>query len=67
MPSTVIAHIAYNEAKQVLTIKFLSGAVYAYYDVPAELYGRMTRAKSKGKFLNRHIKDHYAFEKLDED
>ncbi|WP_118953525.1 KTSC domain-containing protein [Taibaiella helva] len=66
MPSTVIAHTAYDENRQVLTITFLSGAVYAYYEVPPELYARMLKARSKGKFLNKFIKDHYMFKRLDE-
>lgn len=64
MPSTVIDHFTYDAAQQVLKVTFLSGALYAYYHVPEELYLRMVRARSKGKFLNTYVKDHYSFEKL---
>ncbi|HEU4608763.1 MAG TPA: KTSC domain-containing protein [Chitinophagaceae bacterium] len=66
MPSSVIAHIDYDPEKQVLKIRFLSGAVYVYYDVPDEVYVRMSKAKSKGHFLNTKIKGNYAFEKIGE-
>jgi hypothetical protein len=38
--------------------------VYRYKEVPAEVYGEMRAAFSKGQFLNRFIKGKYAFEKV---
>lgn len=64
MPSTVVARIEYDNESQILKITFLSGAVYAYYNVPDEVYVDLKKARSKGQFLNQHIKDVYDFEKL---
>ena len=64
VPSTVIAHIDYDEEKEVLKVIFLSGAVYAYYKVPADVYTSMKQARSKGQFLNEQIKGNYRFKKL---
>jgi hypothetical protein len=64
MPSTVIAHMNYDADTQTLTIIFVSGEVYEYKQVPADVFAAMKAARSKGTYLNRHIKGHFAFEKI---
>ncbi|SFE84693.1 KTSC domain-containing protein [Chitinophaga sp. CF118] len=64
MPSTVVAHMKYDSVKQILRITFVSGLIYDYLHVPEYVYNRMKAAKSKGIFLNRHIKGKYNFEKV---
>ncbi|MDF2380895.1 KTSC domain-containing protein [Nostoc ellipsosporum NOK] len=64
MPSTVIASTRYDPAGKVLEIRFQSGAVYRYYDVPQEVYNEMKKAMSKGYFLNTRIKNNYSYEKI---
>ena len=67
MPSTVIASISYNAGAATLSITFVSGLVYDYKNVPAEIYKRLKAARSKGTFFNEHIKGRYAFEKMQQD
>ena len=43
----------------VLTITFVSGAVYDYLFVPEEVYLQMKSTVAKGIFFNQHIKDKY--------
>ncbi len=64
MPSTVIAHTKYDAETAVLKVIFLSGAIYEYLQVPEKIYQQMKASKSKGEFLNRHIKVHYDFRKI---
>lgn len=64
MPSSVIAQIHYDEDAAILTVIFLSGAVYKYKKVPPEVYQTMKSAKSKGIYLNKHIKGNYMFDKI---
>jgi len=64
MPSSVIAHIAYDITRQLLKITFHSGRVYAYYNVPDEVFLEMMKARSKGSYLNRHIKGSFAYKRL---
>jgi len=66
MPSTVIRHIAYDEVKKDLMIEFVSGLKYIYHGVPADVYVRFKAAGSKGVYFNRHIKDCYDYEKIEE-
>ncbi len=66
MPSSVIRHIDYEKDKQRLTIKFVSGLVYYYYSVPAEIFLQFISSKSKGIYFNEYIKDNYPYERVTE-
>jgi len=66
MPSSVIANMIYDAASSTLRIVFVSGAVYEYRKVPAAIYSAMKTAKSKGTYLNRHIKPNYSYKKIRE-
>jgi KTSC domain len=65
MPSSVIHHFNYDEANRRLRVYFISGIAYDYMNVPRDLYDKLRNAISKGKFLNKHIKGRYPFEKVD--
>lgn len=64
MPSTVIRYIEYNADNRVLRITFQTGAVYAYYDVPASTHIGLMKAWSKGRYFNDHISGHFQFKRL---
>ncbi len=64
MPSSVIAHIIYNAANEILRIIFKSGAVYDYKNVPSSVYTELLAAKSKGTYLNNKIKGVFSFKKV---
>ena len=66
MPSTVIASVSYSTETRILNIQFVSGFVYAYKNVPEEIYNQLRTSKSKGIYFNTHIKDKYFFEKVKE-
>ncbi|MGX5820087.1 KTSC domain-containing protein [Chitinophaga lutea] len=65
MPSSVVHSMQYDEQTRTLRIRYVSGLVYDYKAVPPEVYAQMKTASSKGQFLNKHIKGHYAYEKVD--
>jgi hypothetical protein len=65
MPSSVIAHIAYDKEQSLLTIRFVSGVVYQYLDVPEEVYAAFKQYREKGVYLNKFIKGKYAFKKIE--
>lgn len=67
MPSSVIAYIRYDQPKQDLYIRFVSGDLYRYKKVPAEVYEHLLKASSKGTFLNKSIKGNYDFQKMNDD
>jgi hypothetical protein len=65
MPSSVIASMNYNSESSTLQIRFVSGIVYDYKNVPEKVFKAMKAATSKGTFLNTKIKGKYEFEKVE--
>jgi hypothetical protein len=61
--SSNIEAIRYLDQSQELEVRFLSGAVYTYHNVPQEIYEEMLNSDSKGSYLNRAIKRTYEFSK----
>jgi hypothetical protein len=64
MPSTLIRAFNYVETTSILEVTFVSGAVYRYYDVPAEIGYAMRQAFAKGEFFNQHIRGRYRYERM---
>lgn len=60
MPSTAIAAINYFADTLELDVSFVgSGKTYTYSGVEPEVLQGFRRARSKGAFFNRRIRDHY--------
>jgi hypothetical protein len=64
MPSTVIRRYAYRPELSALDVEFVSGRVYRYLAVPAALAEEMRAWRAKGVFLNRKVRDRFAYEQL---
>lgn len=64
MPSTAISAMHYNEQTATLQVVFITGSVYEYLHVPANIFNAMKSATSKGGYLNRYIKGHYNYQKI---
>lgn len=61
--SSNVAEIGWEE--ESLYVRFKSGALYQYFDVPVEVYEAMVIAPSKGKFLHQEVKDTYEYERVE--
>ena len=61
MPSAVIAGYAYDAGQQTLEIRYHSGKVYHYLNVPEKVYKEMRLTMVKGIWFNRNIKGKYPF------
>jgi hypothetical protein len=59
MPSTAIEFSHYDPAAHVLMVKFRSGHMYCYMDVPEAEYKGLRASRSKGRYVNQHIRAHY--------
>ncbi len=57
--SSSITGVGYIDAESTLFIRFVSNKVYAYLDLPSEVYRALISAESKGRFFNRKIRDTY--------
>jgi hypothetical protein len=63
MPSSVIKKYFYKPELQILTIVYVSGAVYDYLEVPQNIFDDFRAAFSKGIYLNKNIKPNFRYEK----
>lgn len=59
--SSNIRSIGYKTDRKVLEIEFKSGSIYQYSGVPEYEYEGLLNSSSKGRYLNTHIKDRYAY------
>ena len=66
MPSTVVSSFKYFPETLTLRIRFVSGLIYEYFQVPEKIYQEFKTAGSKGNYLNRHIKNHFNFKKINQ-
>ena len=64
MPSTVIRNYHYDPDARELTITFVSGRKYIYFDVPHEKFSAFVHAPSRGPFFNREIRDAYNYREV---
>lgn len=62
--SSTIDSIGYNQQTNRLTVKFKTGAIYEYLDVPHYVYESVMSADSIGKALNSEVKGIYDFSKI---
>lgn len=47
-----------------LYVEFKPRGIYVFYNVPRNIYTRLLRIKSKGKFMHRFIRDIYDYDRL---
>lgn len=57
--SSNVAAYRYNPGKHVFEIRFTSGRVYSFADVPQNIVDEFASADSKGKYFNSAIKNSY--------
>ena len=59
MPSSVVQTFAYDSEHSRLTVTFVSGRVYEYYQVPPSVAAAFRASRSKGTYFNKFIRDRY--------
>jgi KTSC domain len=62
--STSLTAATYLDGQTVLELEFRSGAVYRYVGVPAETYGELVQAQSKGTYFNHYIRNRFCYAKI---
>ncbi len=64
--SAALRSVGYDQEQRVLEIEFTSGAVYQYFDVPAEVYRGLMAAESHGRYFNQRVRDKsYRYQRMD--
>lgn len=62
--SSNIALLKYDAETWTLEVTFHGGSTYHYFDIPEHIWEGITRADSKGVFLNAEIKGQYRYSKV---
>lgn len=62
--SKLLASSAYDAGKGILYLRFRSGDVYRYFEVPEERYREFLDADSRGRYFLNHIRNHFRYERL---
>jgi hypothetical protein len=62
--SSNIESVGYDQSAAVLEIKFRSGEVYQYANVPESIYKGLFNAESKGKYFQANIRNKYQFSRM---
>ncbi len=61
LTTTTSALTDFEYKSQVLTVSFLDGSTYEYFDVPKAVYIKLVNADSPGRFARRHIFNTYVY------
>jgi hypothetical protein len=62
--SSNIDSIGYDPEENILQIKFNSGGIYNYHNVPRRVYTTLLAAPSKGKYFHSDIKSKFKYVKV---
>ncbi len=62
--SSNLHSVGYDATSQTLRIRFHSGGIYDYFNVPENRYSGLMSAGSKGTYHANYIKDLYRFRKV---
>lgn len=63
--SSNVAELGYDDANQVVYVRFLNGTVYIYKGVPQFEYDALFNAPSIGSYLHRNYKNVYPYERIE--
>ena len=63
--SRIFDAVKYEGKTRTMILRFDTGSVYAYRDVPRQVYDDFTRIVNHGEYFNRHIRKQYRFERLE--
>ncbi len=62
LSSSLISRIFYDEEARALRVRFNSGSLYVYFDVPQSEFEALKTAPSPGRYYNACIKGRYRCE-----
>jgi hypothetical protein len=62
--SSTISEIGYNAQQSIMTVKFKTGSIYEYLEVPQEIYDFVMNSDSVGKALNAEVKGVYEYRQI---
>ena len=62
--SSNIRAVGYDEANSSMHVKFNSGSLYEYRNIPYYIYEGMLSATSVGRYFHSHVKNSFTYVQL---
>ena len=62
--SSFISTASWFEEGNILMLTFSTGSIWAYFDVPFEIFSGFCRAKSYGSYFNNNIRNIYIAQRV---
>jgi hypothetical protein len=62
--SSFISKASWFEEGNILMLTFSTGSIWAYFDVPFEIFSGFCRAKSYGSYFNNNIRNIYIAQRV---
>ena len=64
LDSEMLLAAGYDPKSRILQVVFRTGGTYRYKNVPSDKYDELISAESIGKYMHKHIIDHYEYERV---
>jgi len=64
LDSSFIVKMSWFPDGNILMLTFATGSIWAYYDVPYEVYSGFCKAMSYGKYFNANIRNVYVSQRV---
>jgi hypothetical protein len=64
LESKMLTAAAFDAERRMLYLRFTSGDVYRYSEVPGDSFDELLRAESKGRYFLAAIRDQFRYERL---
>jgi len=64
--SSVIVSAGYDPGTNTMDVEFVSGRVYRYFMIPAEMFEALVKADSAGRYFNETIRERFPSQELTE-
>ena len=62
--SAGIAQLGYEEGSEILEIKFVSGTIYEFYNVPLKLFDHLMNSSCKELFYETNILVRFPYKRI---
>jgi len=62
--SSDIDSIGYSDAKNIMLVRFKTGAMYEYHGIGADIYTALVSSQSIGKYFTSKIRGRYPYKEV---
>lgn len=62
--SSILVAVAYDPTRKRLLLRFRTGAIYEYENVPPVVYEEMLAAPSKGAYFSEYVRPDYPYRRV---